>query len=225
MKGEAYEIVDFDLLELEPAKREAFLRKQWEARNSRRVIDAMTEYLREVHPWQVFSTLTFAPKARWRLDVAADRAPRMIQESEGKPQTSEQFVQRVVCRFVQILNERMWGRRYYRRSERVKLFVPWEPQKWGALHAHPLIGGMPVGGEWNADDELGVVRAGEWRFQDVHDAWREAQMDFGLQPGYAWLKPYEPGRVDGYVAKYVTKDLKGDGWTFFGFECESNNRG
>ena len=94
---------------------------------------------------------------------------------------------------------------------RVKVFVPWEYQKWGALHCHPLLGGMPD----------------SWCFPEVGMTWRDAQEGVGLRPGYAKVLPMPPAgseygkRVREYVAKYVAKDLHGDLWHLIGFPKES----
>lgn len=206
-------------LEQQPAQRET-------------VQEAMTKYLQGFE-WQVFATLTFAPRkrkvfdgftesgqAKWKSvrSTCAARCPGRGEDGrclthEAGPQTVIDFTQRVAKRFWAKLNERYYGKRWYRRDQAVRLFLPWETQKWGALHAHPLIGKLPMTGQ----QRLYGRKDGGWRFQDLHAAWRAAQLDFGLHPGHAHLLPYESGGASAYVAKYCAKDVAGDQWSLFGF--------
>lgn len=176
--------------------------------------------------FEVFATLTFAPLQRYELAVDARSRPcvkRVYEwcrpscagrDSRGRCATHQRpvraiaFTQRVVNRFWVRMNERFFGRYWRRRGRQVRMFVPWEKQKWGALHAHPLIGGLPMEGEEGEPN---------WRFREIHRAWELAALDFGLAKPHAWLSPCESAGCVGYVAKYCTKDLDGDLWDLIGF--------
>lgn len=180
-----------------------------ERARDREVRKAMSVYLQELGPWDVYATLTFAPVQRWWLETSPGNEPAIrrgsVRSATGHPcpQTSVRRTVQAVDRFWRSLNDSYLGPRWHRwkdKSGRVKLFVPWERHKSGQYHCHPLVGNLPRG----------------WRFTEVHDAWQAAQRAVGLTPGKAWLKPYVGKKeLRDYVAKYVTKDLDGDAWSLY----------
>ena len=178
----------------------------------------MAAYLQDLCPWQCYATLTFSPKSKWWLSPASWREPVIgrgsLRSDDGRerhgehrePQTNMRRCQEVVALWHQLLCERLLGPKWHRRKgvEGVKAFIPWESQKSGALHVHPLVGSMPSG----------------WRYQDLRECWTEAQRRSVLAPGFSWLRPYaEDEKLRRYVAKYVVKDLDGDGWSLLGWKC------
>lgn len=196
------------------------------------VQEAMTKYL-QGFDWQVFATLTFAPRVRrvfdgftpegkaiWKAQrsTCAPKCPGRgpdgrCRTHEDGPQTVVEFTERIAKRFWSKLNALYFGKRWYRRKDRICMFLPWETQRWGALHAHPLLSRLPESGQ----GRLWGGRTHGWEYRDLHKAWREAQLDFGLVPGHAHLLPYESGGAAAYVAKYCAKDVAGDQWSLYGF--------
>lgn len=216
---------------------------------SKRVRESTAAWLNEVAHWQCFATLTFAPRRSWQyrgdVNKGASYAKHVLawkDEREGRterwrPQDDQAFCERVVSRFYCELNEEFFGRRYRRKEQRVKLFVPWEKQKRGALHCHPLIAGLPAEGERVSrlvePIELGGSNPttnpvpvhllheerdrDDWSYDRVRKCWERAQRALALAPGFSWLRPFDPERCPGYVSKYVCKDLTGDAWALYGF--------
>lgn len=186
-------------------ERERYLTRVHEQEAEREYHLAMATFLERIAEWQAFTTCTFAP-VRKQLAVARlleqnNVAPLDDGRASPRPQDKSIFCRRVFHCFVGDLNRAAFSRRQIRNGESVQIFVPWELQKWGALHCHPLIANLPKG----------------WRYKDIHAAWRSAQENYGLGPGRAHVLPYSRGDITSYVAKYVTKDVTGDLWDLIGF--------
>ena len=147
-----------------------------------------------------FLTTTFAP-VLW-LDQGGHVVGKRPQDKSG-------FCCRVLQRAVHLLNEHYFGRRYWKRKH-LRIYEAWEFQKCGALHAHLLVGNLPVG---HGPPFKGKVPQ-FWSYADFHGAWRGAQQQFNLTPGRAWVVPYTKGELMDYVCKYVTKDQRGDLWSY-----------
>ena len=183
--------------------------------------------------WDVWGTLTFAPCVQKELDATPEKVCQISGPKDWQgahacfrqnkvPFTAVEFAQKLVRRWVRNLNRSMFTRKQAREGRRLQVFIPWERQKWGALHAHPLVACLPGKEEprwsrWLMEDISG------WRVEELRRAWKHTQAEFGIEPGHAWLKyigaTNEEHRqaVLGYVSKYVAKDSDGDLWDLLGF--------
>jgi len=160
----------------------------------RRARDSLAARLRTA-PWEQYWTFTFVPR-RQRIHGNPGVLHVRLQEMRQLP-----FAERVFARFFCDLNAAVYGQRRSQRDSdsRATMFVPWEFTKLGAVHCHPLA--------------LGVK---DVRFNTVRRLWGRTTQSFGVGPGRSWIKPYQRGNLENYLAKYVTKDMTGDGWGVWG---------
>lgn len=107
------------------------------------------------------------------------------------------FAERVFKRFYCGLNAILYGPRRSRRDpdSRATMFVPWEFTKLGTMHCHVL-----------------ALVVKDVRYNTVRKLWERTTQAFGVGPGRSWIKPYERGKLENYLAKYVTKAQVVDGW-------------
>lgn len=191
--------------ELQHLDRERFLARARQREQEVQLLEVFAEWLAELCLWQSFSTLTFAPVRRQhavaKLLKENGIEPLDDTRAPGRPQDKTDFTAKVFRRWLGILNRCLFGRAAVRGGSTVKFFSAWELQKWGALHCHLLISGMPS----------------TWRYRDIWECWHQALASFGLERGRVDVQPYSPGTVTTYVAKYVSKDIMGDQWSLHGF--------
>lgn len=200
-------------------KREDFFRKLQEKLRDEGVQAAMADWFSTLFEEKrtAFPTWTFAAvlwKKPWAaFTVGADGEVTETPDTPLlRPQDKLEFCRRVKRRAIHKLNRKYFGRRYWKR-EHLRLYEAWEPQQWGALHAHDLVGNLPDNSKMQGAPYQGQPPR-IWSYRDFHVAWREAQLEFGLTPGRVWVLPYEKGRLTDYLCKYVTKDHTADRWSY-----------
>jgi len=133
--------------------------------------EAWVEFIERFEPYHWYSTLTF------KNEVTQGRAEKQFK------------------RFIRLINESLYGRRYRNRGTGVSWVKAVERQRRGVIHFHALVGGE-------------VWRLRRFTFMDV---WREGAF-FGngkrfQANGFAKIEKYEPKLgARHYLSKYVTKN-------------------
>jgi len=132
--------------------------------------EAWVKFIERFEPYHWYSTLTF------KNEVTQGRAEKQFR------------------RFIRLINESLYGRRYRNRGTGVSWVKAVERQRRGVIHFHALVGGE-------------VWRLRRFTFMDV---WREGAF-FGngkrfQANGFAKIEKYEPKLgARHYLSKYVTK--------------------
>ncbi len=130
------------------------------ARRRDDLIDAYAEFIELLGPWDWYATLTF------REPVHPEQAARRFQ------------------RWIRVLNQEVYGRRFRERGQGCWWVRALEMQKRDVVHFHALIGGVG-----NKPRRLSYM-----------DLWNE-------ENGYARIYPYDPlAGARYYCAKYVLKE-------------------
>jgi len=132
--------------------------------------EAWVKFIERFEPYYWYATLTF------KNEVTQGRAERQFK------------------RFIRLINESLYGRRYRNKGTGVSWVKAIERQRRGVIHFHALVGGE-------------VWRLRRFTFMDL---WREGA-SFGngkrfQANGFAKIEKYEPKLgARHYLSKYVTK--------------------
>ena len=125
-------------------------------------------------PWQWYVTLTFA----------SDDPNAFTTKAETK---HCEFAQRCYRRWIRVLNERRFGKRFRKKGLGISHVQAIELQKRGVAHFHALLDGVePL------------------EYKLAHEEWPH---------GIAWIRPYDAEKGGaGYLSKYVSKGGELDMW-------------
>ena len=196
------------LVGMTPAEKRRYCDRARARSHRKELHDGAVELLLR-YPWEVSMTITFQPNTRRgrarqsrRVKRALERFRGQVDQITSQPNRrragarhSRQFCERHLERFLDQVEQHHWGREdgLFERSS-LAFAIAWEKQKSGQLHAHVLGLGAPDGWwDYAWCRETAIADPAIGRSFDIQ----------GLPTGT------RRERAVLYVAKYITKDLRG----------------